>query len=708
MKARIKYWLFRLLGKDPEAVIVSFCSGEEHLARAMCEEIRQLEPKRRHFQVGPFREAPGKSLGTIGRRFRSYRIGLAPVLFTDDPAYRGLRVTAFLMAPTKILAYNSRLERHHLSLKSPVASWLFARGVPLDRIFLRPRWLVPDFFKAPNNRTMRPKGHRVIEGRPRVSTRRSIAVLTPYFPYPLSHGGAVRMFHLLRETAKEFDIVLYAFTEGEIADDDLKPLLEFVTRVYLVAKPRYREPRWSTLKPPEVCEYRSPEMKSLLRDRQTDLLQVEYTHLADYGGDILVEHDVTFDLYAQIRARRKSRGASWDYWRWRRYEARAIQRFRRVVVMSEKDRELLGSENARVIENGVDLDRFRPQPETPGRKILFIGSFRHFPNIVAFRFLTEKILPLIPNVELTVVAGPEPWLHWRHYTGTLPLRMRKNIRILEFVADVRPLYAQANVVAIPTLESAGTNVKVLEALAMARVVVSTASGCAGLGLKHGETAWIGDTAEDFAQGISTLLTDDAVRSRIAREGRIYVEQHFDWRTTGAHQRDLFREMLGESVSIRPAIPEDLAAIGAIQSASPEAAAWEPATYINYLEYDCRVAILGKRVAGFVVSRQTAPANTEPGEREILNLAVDPSMRRQGIARRLLESQIHDGAGPNMTYFLEVRESNVAAFNLYRELGFEVCGRREAYYSDPLDAAIVMRKFSCYRHGAQLAQGDPLP
>ena len=174
-------------------------------------------------------------------------------------------------------------------------------------------------------------------------------------------------------------------------------------------------------------------MLALWRAREADVAQVEYTYLAPYGGDVLVEHDVTFDLYAQIRARRKTFSAWWDWWRWHRFEINAVRQFRSVVVMSEKDRALLGV--GTVIENGVDLARFTPQPETPGSKVLFIGSFRHFPNIVAFRFLTEEILPLVPKVELTVVAGPDAWLHWTHYTG----RLRPPGDILEFVADVRPL-----------------------------------------------------------------------------------------------------------------------------------------------------------------------------------------------------------------------------------------------------------------------------
>jgi ribosomal-protein-alanine N-acetyltransferase len=132
------------------------------------------------------------------------------------------------------------------------------------------------------------------------------------------------------------------------------------------------------------------------------------------------------------------------------------------------------------------------------------------------------------------------------------------------------------------------------------------------------------------------------------------------------------------VTIRRATDDDLPAIGLIQGAS----SWKPAAYLNY---DCRVAIVDNLVAGFVVSRETAP-----GEREILNIAVAPARRRQGIAKRLLEAEIAGSCG---TWFLEVRESNSAAINLYKTLGFQPAGHRQDYYNDPTEAAIVMRFFS---------------
>ena len=86
-------------------------------------------------------------------------------------------------------------------------------------------------------------------------------------------------------------------------------MLEFCARVVLVRKPRYREPRWSTLLPPEVHEFRSPAMRQAIAEERRafgfELLQVEYTQLAAYGGDVLVEHDVTFDLFGQIARRER-------------------------------------------------------------------------------------------------------------------------------------------------------------------------------------------------------------------------------------------------------------------------------------------------------------------------------------------------------------------------------------------------------------------
>jgi len=686
LRDALKKVIFRILGKDPEAIIVSFATGDPLLADRMFAEIQALEPRRRHLLVRP--EEAG-SYRSARRLLRGYRIGLAPVLFDGDVRYRNLRRIAFLLAPTKILAYNQRLERHHLSLRSAIASLLFLKGVPLDRIFLRPAWLVP----WNKDRSSYPSEVNEIDGRPMSPRRRRIAILTPYFPYPLSHGGAVRIFNLLREMAGEFNIFLFAFHDQE-TEDDIARVLEHCARIVLVGKSRYREPRWSSLLPPEVREFRSAAMHAALarirREYKIEAMQVEYTMLAPYAGDILVEHDITFDLYRQVRDRLPTRAAQlsrqWDYWRWRRFETRWVKRYQQVVVMSERDLATLNRPNVTVIPNGVDLTRFTPEIERPGARLLFVGSFRHFPNMVAFRFFMEQVWPILraqsSDVNVTVVSGQDPLIYWRQYTGLDSLPTDDRVHLLEFVSDVRPLYVEANLVLVPTLVSAGTNLKVLEAMAMDRAVVSTYSGCAGLGLEHCVNVWIADKPEDFANAIRTLLQNHSLRGQIAAAGRAHVEVNFGWQEIGSRQRSLVRKLLPPRIQLRRAGPGDLGEISLIQASASEASQWQAQ---DYLAFDCRVAILDGRIAGFVVSRRVADQ-----EREILNVAVHPDFRRLGIASELLQTEIKSHAG---VHFLEVRESNTAARQLYVRLGFQVIGARPQYYENPNETGIVMRIFS---------------
>ena len=139
----------------------------------------------------------------------------------------------------------------------------------------------------------------------------------------------------------------------------------------------------------------------------------------------------------------------------------------------------------------------------------------------------------------------------------------------------------------------------------------------------------------------------------------------------------------KAVEIRPGRPEDLSAIARVQAASPEASQWPVS---DYLGYDLLVAVRDGAVAGFLVSRSVAP-----DERELLNLAVDPAMRRTGAAKSLVHTLQHGSKG---TIFLEVRASNQSARNLYKSMGFQEFSARQNYYDNPLEAAIVMKFHSC--------------
>ena len=146
------------------------------------------------------------------------------------------------------------------------------------------------------------------------------------------------------------------------------------------------------------------------------------------------------------------------------------------------------------------------------------------------------------------------------------------------------------------------------------------------------------------------------------------------------------------ISIRAATESDLDEIWRIQASSAQAAQWNPA---DYPWYQCLIALdsgaLGspagfERITGFAVFRRTAP-----DEIELLNVAVDPPCRRRGVARSLIRHLLDNYRG---SVWLEVRQSNTAARQLYHAFGFQVNSVRENYYNAPLEAAIVMKLHSC--------------
>ena len=127
----------------------------------------------------------------------------------------------------------------------------------------------------------------------------------------------------------------------------------------------------------------------------------------------------------------------------------------------------------------------------------------------------------------------------------------------------------------------------------------------------------------------------------------------------------------------------MAEVAAIQEASPEAARWNVS---EYLQYHFWVAVHGNRIVGFLVSR-----NLAEGERELLNLAVAPEFRRQGVGHELLATLLAEAPG---VIYLEVRASNQVARSIYKSKGFQEVGSRQGYYENPLEAAIVMKFHSC--------------
>jgi glycosyltransferase involved in cell wall biosynthesis/GT2 family glycosyltransferase len=393
---------------------------------------------------------------------------------------------------------------------------------------------------------------RAATGLPRV------VVVSPYLPFPLSHGGAVRMYNLMRRAADEFDQVLVAFTDR--LETPPPEVLEICAEVVLVRRTgSHALP--ATGRPEVVEEFDSPAFRAALqqtvRKWRPDIAQLEFTQMAQYAAEcapaktVLVEHDVTFDLYQQMLRLE----GGWELRRqlefWRKFEPDAWRMVDRVVTMSEKDRALVGA-SAVTLPNGVDLDRFRPAAGDPdARRLLFIGSFAHLPNLMAVEFFLNHVWPLLNrvtlhDVTLHIIAGARHEYYLNHYRDrvSVDLAGADGIEVSGFVSDVRGAYRRAAVVVAPLVASAGTNIKVLEAMAMGRAIVSTPAGVNGLDLSPGNDFLLARTAAEMAAAIERLLTHPDERRRIEAAARQRVEREFGWDTVARRQARLYRDLIG--------------------------------------------------------------------------------------------------------------------------------------------------------------------
>jgi glycosyltransferase involved in cell wall biosynthesis/GT2 family glycosyltransferase len=413
-------------------------------------------------------------------------------------------------------------------------------------------WKLP--FRVPVSGTLNDETFGLCSGEVAVFPGRArqglpvVLIATAYLPFPLAHGGAVRIFNLVARAATHFDQVMIAFCD-ELAPPPAE-LLELCVEIVMV-KRKGTHYRIATDRPDMVEELDSPAyhaaLKQMVKKWRPAVAQLEFTPMAQYAGDcrpaktILVEHDITFDLHEQLVKTNPSWEAERQLAKWQSFERAAWPQVDRVVTMSLKDSQVVGLPSARCLPNGVDLERFQPQlgMEEPGR-VLFIGSFTHLPNLLALEFFVNDIWPLLEDLKATlhVIAGARHEYYLDFYRKQINA---PRMELEGFVSDVRRAYARASVVIAPLTASAGTNIKILEAMAMGKPVVSTPAGINGLDVAEGVI--VEPDAVGFAAALRKCLTDAAERERLSKLARAIVERDYGWDEIGRKQRALYDELV---------------------------------------------------------------------------------------------------------------------------------------------------------------------
>jgi glycosyltransferase involved in cell wall biosynthesis len=383
----------------------------------------------------------------------------------------------------------------------------------------------------------------------------------PYTPIPANFGGALRVYNLIKIAAQQHDVSL--LTIGWKKDEQ-----ELRTHFGPSVKSAHIVSRQWQRRSPRIAQFYSlfagnsffsmqghnEEMQKridqTMQESKFDIVQTEFAHMGSYDLPkqvikILDAHNVEYDNFRRMSLNahtplRKLHYLS-EYKKVYREEIEACRKSDAVFVTSGRDKQILDTDTPEVskyvIPNGVDASYFTPSTEASEPfSMVFTGSMSYIPNSDGMLYFLDNIFPLIlnkaPEAKVYIVGSNPP--------ERLTKRASRNVIITGFVEDVRPFVRKATIHIIPLRMGSGTRLKVLEALAMKKPIVTTSIGCEGIQVTNNETAIIADEPAAFADGVLKLFHDNALRNKFINNGFELMNTSYEWSVIGAEVERIYQ------------------------------------------------------------------------------------------------------------------------------------------------------------------------
>lgn len=406
-----------------------------------------------------------------------------------------------------------------------------------------------------------------------------VLIVAGYIPFPPIGGGNTRTYHLLQALAGRHELTLVALSWGESRETPPFPVR--VIDVPWEMPPLYQQMQfgedalsatalralaYETEEPFYASFYQSAALEELLREISQDgfdVILIEGSYMARYLDALPTDIPTVVDLpdLHTLMARREAEsatgadraGAEWELERTIRYERRMAARCAACLTVSEDEaaaaRRLLGVEHAQVAPNGVDTRFFMPSgdPPIPGY-ILFTGRMDYSPNVDAACYFGNEILPLIrqqlPQAKFHIV-GLDP-------EAAVQELASDSVIVHGSVPDIRPFFRAAEVVVVPLRTGGGTRLKILEAAASGKAIVSTSLGAEGLAFRDGVELLVADSSLAFAQAVVSLIQEGARRRQLELRARTASET-YDWERIGSRfcrMIEVLRQEKHHSISAR--------------------------------------------------------------------------------------------------------------------------------------------------------------
>ena len=384
--------------------------------------------------------------------------------------------------------------------------------------------------------------------------------------HPLDKGGRIRTYHMLRELKREHRIMYLTLDDGDAASDAVDRATEYCDTLERI--PFKTERRGSlgfyhdlarNLRSPlpyAIWKYRSPAMQQriaeIARERSVDLVVCDFLAPAVNVPAslpvpvVLFQHNVEALIWQRHAAlARGALRASYLRQQWLRmsaFERAQCRRFDHVIAVSPDDLQWFRTDyrlsKVSDVPTGVDTEYFRPSHDRAAEphELLFTGSMDWMPNADAVTHFAEEILPLVqrevPTATLKIV-GRRPTAAVRALAAR-----HAAIDVIGTVPDVRPYHERAAVFVVPLRIGGGTRLKIFEAMAMEKAVVSTTVGAEGLDVGDGEHLLLADTPAGFAAAVVRLLRDPVEAAALGQRAAAHVRARFGWKHVASQFADI--------------------------------------------------------------------------------------------------------------------------------------------------------------------------
>ncbi len=404
-----------------------------------------------------------------------------------------------------------------------------------------------------------------------------VLLLSPWLPWPPRDGARIRILETLRHLARSHRVTLVAAVRdrkeaagaGRLAD-----VCERVVTGLVRGRPSSALPRLlgglARRRPWVQSFHYSPALarrvRALAARGRYDIVHVEFPFLAPYldaaracarTPAVLSMHNIESLRLGREPCRgsgiRRRLAIAWDRRFFPGWEQAAVARFDGVTTVSDLEREWVRRHCPAVavelVPNGVDTRWFRPLAVRAARpSIVFTGAMSHPPNVDGALWFCDTMWPLLlrarPELRFVIVGrSPHPRL--------LALRGRPGVEVTGEVEDVRPYLAAASVVVVPLRSGGGTRLKILEAMAMARPVVSTRLGAEGLEVTDGGDVVLADTPQEFILQVLGVLESPARGDQLGVAGRRLAETRYDWQVCLQGLDRLYDRLVSRADGERP-------------------------------------------------------------------------------------------------------------------------------------------------------------